>query len=128
MRRYADPVEVRTTDGEGASPPAAFVWRGRLYLVRDVLGHWRERRSWWSSQAARLVHGEGAAREDAAGDLVAGGQRVAELAEEREVWRVFASPGRSFPGGVYHLCKDPTDVAGASRGSPGLWRLILVAD
>src|SRR4051794_41774952 len=59
MRTYADPVEVRTGTGEDTDTPAAFLWRGRLYVVRDVLGHWRERRSWWSSRAARLVHGEG---------------------------------------------------------------------
>ncbi|HEU5242467.1 MAG TPA: DUF6504 family protein, partial [Ornithinibacter sp.] len=27
--------------------PTAFIWRGRLYVVRDVLAHWRERRAWW---------------------------------------------------------------------------------
>src|SRR3954447_10791160 len=59
MRTYADPVEVRTGTGETADAPTTFVWRGRLYVVRDVLGHWRERRSWWSSSAARRVHGEG---------------------------------------------------------------------
>src|SRR3954463_9608285 len=100
MRMYADPVEVRTGTGEDTDTPAAFLWRGRLYVVRDVLGHWRERRSWWSSRAARLVHGEGGEggedREDREDGQVAGaGVRVADLAEEREVWRVCASRGRS---------------------------------
>ncbi|MBT0771069.1 hypothetical protein KIH74_19170 [Kineosporia sp. J2-2] len=36
----------------------AFLWRGRLYVVREVLGHWRERRDWWSTAAARALHGE----------------------------------------------------------------------
>lgn len=129
MRRYADPVEVRTRTGEEASAPAAFLWRGRLYLVRDVLGHWRERRSWWSSPAARLVHGEGAGPEDVPGGSSGGGARITELAEELQVWRVSASPGRSFPDGVYDLCKEPGVAATASRGSPdGLWRLVRVAD
>jgi Family of unknown function (DUF6504) len=144
MRRYADPVEVRTLTGEEASAPAAFLWRGRLYVVRDVLGHWRERRSWWSSPAARMVHGEGAGPEDLPGDesgdvardvaedvardVARPVVRVAELAEELQVWRVSASPGRSFPDGVYDLCKEPTGRT-ASRGSPdGLWRIVHVAD
>src|SRR4051794_41694722 len=96
MRTYADPVEVRTGTGEDTDTPAAFLWRGRLYVVRDVLGHWRERRSWWSSRAARLVHGEGG--EGGGDQQVAGtGVRVADLAEEREVWRGCPGPGGSFP-------------------------------
>ena len=59
MRRFTDPVEVRSTSPDGTGAPSAFLWRGRVYLVRDVLGHWCERRSWWSSPAARRVHGEG---------------------------------------------------------------------
>ena len=115
MRTYVDPVEVRTEPGEDVDTPAAFLWRGRLYVVRDVLGHWRERRSWWSSPAARLVHGVGAEGEDEGR-----GVRVAELAEEREVWRVCASRGRSYTEGVFDLCKEPspTDV----------WRLVHIAD
>jgi hypothetical protein len=132
MRRYADPVEVRTVTGEEASAPAAFLWRGRLYVVRDVLAHWRERRSWWTSPAARMVHGEGPGPEDLPGDpssgLAGGGVRVTELAEELQVWRVCASPGRSFPGGVYDLCKEPASASTAARGSPGLWRLVHVTD
>src|SRR4051794_41844289 len=83
MRTYADPVEVRTQAGEDADMPAAFLWRGRLYVVRDVLGHWRERRSWWSSRAARLVHGEGGEGGEDHEPAGAGG-RVADLAGERE--------------------------------------------
>jgi Domain of unknown function (DUF6504) len=129
MRRYADPVEVRTATDEESGAPAAFLWRGRLYVVRDVLAHWRERRSWWSSPAARMVHGEGGVPQDAPGDLEGADARVAELAGELQVWRVSASPGRSFPGGVYDLCKESGPASTASRGSPGgLWRLVTVAD
>ena len=129
MRRYADPVEVRTLTEEEASAPAAFLWRGRLYVVRDVLGHWRERRSWWSSPAARMLHGEGAGPEDLPEGSPEGTARVAELAEEFQVWRVSASPGHSFPGGVYDLCKEPACSSRPSRGSPdGVWRVVHVAD
>src|SRR5665647_3313538 len=60
VRRYEEPIEVRAGAG-GADPasdtnragdiscpdptPSAFLWRGRLYVVRDVIGHWRERRA-----------------------------------------------------------------------------------
>ena len=83
MRRYGDPVEVRSGSRLGAvqgtaprsgagsvqgtvevdglvdglvdggdgreavdvTGPEAFIWQGRLYVVRRVLAHWRERRS-----------------------------------------------------------------------------------
>src|SRR4029453_2436027 len=108
MRTYADPVEVRTGTGEGSDIPAAFLWRGRLYVVRDVLGHWRERRSWWSSPAARLVHGMGGmGGGDGEGRAAGAGVRVGDRAEEREVWRLCASRGRSYPEGVFALCRQP---------------------
>jgi hypothetical protein len=130
MRRYADPVEVRTTTtDEETSTPAAFLWRGRLYVVHDVLAHWCERRSWWSSPAASMVHGEGGVPEDPPGGRPGAGPRVADLAEELQVWRVSASPGRSFSGGVYDLCNEPAGTTSGSPGSPGgLWRLAHVAD
>src|SRR3954463_7064443 len=117
MRMYADPVEVRTGTGEDTDTPTAFLWRGRLYVVRDVLGHWRERRSWWSSPTARLVHGEGAERDER--EPVTGTVRVAELAEEREVWRVCASRGRSYTEGVFDLCREPVERDGPTEpGEP----------
>jgi hypothetical protein len=138
MRRYKDPVEVRSASPEGTGAPSAFLWRGRVYVVRDVLGHWLERTSWWSSPAARMVHGEGVAAVDGALALggpvsdaaAAGGQvRVADLAQEREVWRVSASRGRAYPAGIYDLCREPAAEAGASRGSPGaVWHLVRAAD
>jgi Family of unknown function (DUF6504) len=133
MRTYADPVEVRTGTGEDTGTPAAFLWRGRLYVVRDVLGHWRERRSWWSSPAARLVHGEGGEDHQVAGT----GVRVADLAEEREVWRVCASRGRSYAEGVFDLCREPAGYVAALEAGPSatsssvpgdVWCLVHVAD
>jgi hypothetical protein len=134
MRMYADPVEVRPVPGDGTGAPAAFLWRGRLYVVRDVLGHWRERRAWWSTPAARLVHGEGegpvdGAREGREADPGGTANRVAGLAEEREVWRVAASPGRAYRGGVYDLSREPAGAASPSRGSPAdEWRLVRIED
>jgi hypothetical protein len=134
MRRYTDPVEVRSASPEDAGAPSAFLWRGRLYVVRDVLGHWLERRSWWSSPSARMVHGEGMPAVDGAlalDELPAAARpaRVTDLAGEREVWRVSASPGRAYPAGVYDLCREPAGESTASRGSPGeVWHLVRVAD
>jgi hypothetical protein len=130
MRMYGDPVEVRPRSDQ-ADEPAAFLWRGRLYVVRDVLGHWRERSSWWSSPAARLVHGvgEGAPDHTEPSEPSHAHVRVADLAEEREVWRVNASPGRAYAGGVYELSREPVGASTASRGSPGhVWHLVRVAD
>jgi hypothetical protein len=140
VRRYDDPVDVRPAaeSGSGGSEPATFLWRGRLYVVRGVLGHWRERRAWWTAPAARALHGEvgpeaeGSAPSQAvvvpAGGSLrgsAGGPVRAALGEEHEVWRVEASPGRAFGSGVYDLCRDlSVNVPGAGGG----WRLLRVAD
>jgi hypothetical protein len=128
MRTYADPVEVRTATGGEPAAPAAFLWRGRLYVVRDVLGHWRERRSWWSSAAARMVHGEGAGDGEQAVAPTRSGTWIAELAEEREVWRVSASRGRSFIEGVFDLCREPASTPEHREVSEDVWRLVHVAD
>lgn len=124
VRRYEEPIEVRagvggvdlTSDidrgggigGGGIDrvpdpSPSAFLWRGRLYIVREVIGHWRERRAWW--------------REALDPDEEVAAQVTDCL--EQEVWRVEASPGRLAGTGVYDLGMD-----GPARG----WRLLRVAD
>jgi len=70
MRRYDDPVEVRTgpvpvqgTETVGHAEqgcvegPAQFLWRGRLWKVRAVVAHWVETGAWWQSGRARAVRG-----------------------------------------------------------------------
>lgn len=74
MRRYDDPVEVRKGPEED---PEQFLWRGRLWQVREVVAHWVETGAWWSRQAA--------------GDAAPAG---ADLLREQEVWRVTAARGR----------------------------------
>jgi hypothetical protein len=119
VRRYEEPIEVRAGVGAvdqgrdmgragdidcASDPtPSAFLWRGRLYVVRDVIGHWRERRAWW--------------REALDPDEEVAAQGLDCL--EQEVWRVEASPGRLAGTGVYDLGMD-----GPVRG----WRLLRVAD
>lgn len=77
MRSYGDPVQVR----RGADAPDQFLWRGRLYVVRDVLAHWVETGCWWRVPSAGVDR-------------------------EREFWRVEASCGRASVMGVYDLCFD----------------------
>lgn len=124
VRRYEEPIEVRagvggvdvgdahlTHDSDRAGgidsvtgpSPSAFLWRGRLYVVRDVIGHWRERRAWWREAL------------DPDEEVAAHGLDCLE----QEVWRVEASPGRLAGSGVYDLGMD-----GPARG----WRLLRVAD
>ncbi len=132
MRRYNEPVEVSTASERpcpatvefdhpgGAGQPTSFVWRGRHYVVREVLSHWRERRAWWRDAldpAPGQPHG------------------VAAAAREGQVWRVEASAGGR--SGVFDLaCDDPADfggldrphAAGAAGPAPPGWRLVRVAD
>ena len=81
-RRYADPVDVRKAD----DAPAEFVWRGRLYSVRAVLGHWMEAGGWWR----HAVPDRGGVLTEA----------------EHEVWRVEARAGRAAAPGVFELRFD----------------------
>lgn len=111
VRRYDEPIEVRETHdvSRAASPdavavpdsvfdsgphPDAFVWRGRLYVVRAVLDRWKERRPWW-----RDVHDQHAQP----------GQHGDVLTDAREqlVWRVEASAGRLASVGVFDLGLTP---------------------
>ncbi|MBE3076476.1 MAG: hypothetical protein IMZ75_16340, partial [Actinobacteria bacterium] len=113
VRRYEEPIEVRAGVG-GVDPdpsPSAFLWRGRLYVVRDVIGHWRERKAWW----------RGALDPDEEDSDTLRGMPAAHGLDcpvhldclEQEVWRVEASPGRLAGTGVYDLGMD-----GPARG----WR------
>ena len=73
MRLYDDPVEVRRGLVNGVEAPAQFVWRGRLWVVHEIIAHWMETGAWWVQAPA----------EDP------------DLIPEREVWRVGASRGRA---------------------------------
>jgi hypothetical protein len=95
--------------GSVEAPPEAFIWRGRLYVVRGVLAQWRERRAWWHD----------ALEADEA--QVRPGETLVAAASEQHVWRVEASPGWSFTPGVYDLAHDESP-----RGDH--WSLVRVAD
>jgi hypothetical protein len=106
VRPYDDPVDVRKGPGDGLDieideRPEQFLWRGRLWQVREVLAHWVETGAWWICRP-----------EEAPGRSV--------LARQREVWRVAAARGRAVsavddPGfGVFDLTFD---------WGEGVWRL-----
>ena len=115
-RRYLEPVQVRAVPDSRSDPdrlpgylppPAQFLWRGRLYVVRSVIAHWVEGGSWWrrltgSAGAGAGIDGHGASTGASTGD-----RPVIEPSGERQVWRVEASTGRSSSLGVYDLCCDP---------------------
>ncbi|MFP5345825.1 MAG: DUF6504 family protein [Actinomycetes bacterium] len=98
--------------------PQAFLWRGRLYVVRDILAHWYERRAWWSEVLALAVHGQSGPHDG----LVAEESQSEEMppSADREVFRVEASAGRSAGSGVYDLCRC------GDTANP--WCLVRVSD
>jgi len=110
VRSYDDLVEVRrqpdggSGGGSAEAPdlgPDQFLWRGRLWQVREVIAHWIEGGAWWVRRPEEAPHGS-------------------ELVREREVWRVAAARGRAVasvddPGfGVFDLAFDWAE---------GVWRL-----
>ncbi len=107
MRRYDDPVEVRKGADED---PDQFLWRGRLWQVREVVAHWVETGAWWArSSGAVAVDGD--------------------LLREREVWRVAAARGR-----VAALQQSPEHDPGFGvfdlvfSWSEGSWQLARAVD
>jgi hypothetical protein len=117
VRRYDDPVEVRKGADED---PDQFLWRGRLWQVREVVAHWVETGAWWARRPAERAATRGA--DDSGGGV------DTDLLREREVWRVTAARGRVAalqspehdPGyGVFDL------VFSWSEGS---WQLVRALD
>jgi len=92
-----EPIEV-TADADGA--PAVFRWRGRRYLVIDVVAAWVEALPWWVGRGDDRRHG---------------GRHA-----QRRVWRVEAAP-RTGTSGVYDLYRVTCD--GSSQ-----WGLERVLD
>lgn len=114
-RRYDTEVQVRRRD----DVPAEFLWGGRFYVVREVLGHWREAGAWWRGIAARAVLGADTSfGPDAIGDAQTDAQTDAQSTAafpagslaiddtEREIWRVEATAGRAAGSGIYDLSFD----------------------
>ena len=107
-RRHADLIEVSTCAGPAGAVPAEFAWRGRRYLVREVLSRWTESGTWWRPAALQVLSGEGGTALDD---------------RPQQWWRVEADSGRlaalSGGPGVYDLCFDE---------SAGRWSMRRVMD
>ena len=127
MRRYDDPVEVRKGADED---PDQFLWRGRLWQVREVVAHWVETGAWWSRRTAEAGQPGGQPQGHSQGQSQgqSNGGVDTDLLREREVWRVTAARGRVAalqspehdPGfGVFDL------VFSWSEGS---WQLVRAMD
>jgi len=141
VRRFSDTIHVRSGVLGGAEGvPVQFLWRGRLYVVRDVLSHWRERSAWWEHSAVAAVHGDGDGPAGGSAGPGAGGvgtavRRVLEVGDlERVVWRVEASAGRAGVVGVYDLAHPAPPGTAAVSEVPATpvpedeWQLLRVSD
>lgn len=111
MRTYDEPIEVRRGLVAGAEGPAQFLWRNRLWVVRDVQTRWLETAPWWEGTQARALRGDDQPDQSH--------QSGGDLLGEEEVWRVLAADGRQGRHGVYEL---------AHVSSTGQWRLRSVQD
>ncbi|MEJ7707962.1 MAG: DUF6504 family protein [Nocardioidaceae bacterium] len=101
MRTYGELIDVRRGLVSGQEAPEQFVWRGALWVVLDLIGHWIETSAWWEQA-----------------DL------AADLLGEREVWRVEAMRGhsgirREGGAGVFDLACD---------WGRGQWQLVCSID
>ena len=139
-RLHTDPVEVHRRD----DAPAQFLWRGRLYVVREVLARWTESGQWWrapsvsalsSGDASEVANRSPASLQTApvpaspkwaqrawgepAPDIGASVGPAGVDDGERDWWRVEAGAGLAAGTGVYDLC---------FAWSSGTWSLSRVLD
>lgn len=80
-KRYREDLDKVVCSPQGEQPPECFTWRGREYLVLQVLGHWREDPGWWRN---------------------ADGARI--QIEQSDLWRVEARNGVPTRG-VYEIAR-----------------------
>ncbi len=102
MRRYDELIEVRRGLVAGQEAPEQFIWRDRLWVVRDVVSHWVETGAWWDQEGIAALLGVGAEQSGAEQSASSGRASVgvtavplgADLLAESDLWRVEASRGR----------------------------------
>ena len=126
MGRVVDEVVHVKVGAAGA--PEAFVRRGQLYVVREVLASWSARLPWWQGVAARALRGD--AVEVAGTSALAPRPRAGAApgpAADEQVWRVAASRGFAAEPGTFELAVTPGDPEPAGAGE-GAWRLVRVVD
>ncbi len=120
MRRYDELIEVRRGLVAGQEAPEQFIWRDRLWVVRDVVSHWVETGAWWDQAGIAALLGVGVEGPEGSGGVTAV-PLGADLLAESERWRVEAYRGRVFRAGygVFDLAFDWVDAR---------WRLVGCAD
>jgi hypothetical protein len=118
VRRYDEVIDVRRGLVSGQEAPAQFLWRDRLWVVRDILAHWVETGAWWEQPGVGVLFGGPGASEEATPSAADGSDRSADLLGEKEVWRVEAMRPRSGAG-VFDLSFD---------WAFGQWRLVCCVD
>jgi hypothetical protein len=129
VRTYGEVIDVRTTDVRTTGAPEQFVWRGRLYLVREVLAQWVELGAWWALPRRATVPSAAPSSVPALGDEPARSVAADVGAVEREVWRVEATAGRTATAGVYDLVRDvPAPDPRVLDPLPSRWRLARALD
>lgn len=114
-RRYADPVEVRRRN----DLPAEFLWRGRLYIVREILDYWVEAGSWWRSPAAQALFTAGL---PPSADRPPALEHVRGRSEEPDP-STGSSAGKPAPATVSGQLDGPVeDIVDEDSGDPDSWR------
>ena len=92
-------IDVLRWDGR----PAHFIWRGRLYRVREVVAHWIQVGADSGEIPSLLLRQD--VRRGTVETLVFGRDREVE----RELWSVRAGVGRDGEPAVFLLCHDLAD-------------------
>ncbi|MBA3308908.1 MAG: hypothetical protein H0U28_02465 [Nocardioidaceae bacterium] len=136
MRSYGEPIDVRRGLVAGQEAPEQFSWRGRRWVVRELIAHWVETGAWWEQPGVAALLGVGAAGELDTSATDGGSQSRTSLAAaplgadllgERDLWRIEA--GRRFGGG-----KGPEGVGGhgvfdlSFDWGSGQWHLVRSID
>jgi len=122
MRIYDEPIEVRRGLVAGQEAPEQFIWRDRLWVVRDIISHWVETGAWWEQSGIAALLGVGADSTGSADSTDSAtrmmgsageGQQVddsirlgADLLGERDVWRVEAMDGMQRRSRAARLNED----------------------
>lgn len=126
-RSFDEVVHVKVAEG-GSGEPSAFVWRGRLFVVREVLATWSARLPWWQGVAARALRGEAVEVRGSSALAREPGARVAGPAADEQVWRVVASAGFGAEPGTFELAGEPAGDGGGAGSGDARWRLVRVVD
>ena len=121
-RLHVDAVEVQRY----ADDPAQFLWRGRLYLVREVLSRWTESGGWWRGAGVRAL---------SSGEAVSSAEVVA-LVDPLETAPLSIDDGEQDWFRVEAGCPPFTGPSSAGTGvfdlcfswSSGRWTLARVLD